>query len=86
VAAGIFGMGRARLNDERLRTAAALKANDEVVARLRTASSEVLSRQVTIEELESKKKELEKQVAELEAKNTALGLELEALRPKKGRR
>lgn len=41
VAVGIFGMARARLGDEKLRTANALKANDEVMTKLRLTTVEL---------------------------------------------
>jgi len=39
--AGVLWASRARLDDERARTAAALKANDELKARLQTAETEL---------------------------------------------
>lgn len=83
VAVGIFAMARARLNDERMRTANALKANDEVMGRLRTAASEYAKSQITVTELETRKEMLERQVSELDEKQKALAAELEALKTKK---
>ena len=85
VAIGIFAMARGRLTDERLRTATALKANDEVMGRLRSVASEFAKSQITVTELEASKAGLEKQVRELDEKNKALNAELEELKaaPKK---
>lgn len=90
VTIGIFFMATRRLNDEKLRTAAALKANDEVMGRLRTAASEFAKSELTVGELETKKAALEKQVADLEEKNKSIAIELQELKdkqaPKKGRK
>jgi septal ring factor EnvC (AmiA/AmiB activator) len=83
VAVGIFGMARARLNDERLRTASALKANDEVMGRLRNVASEYAKSQITVTELETRKEMLERQVGELDEKNKALAAELQESKKKK---
>ena len=83
VAVGIFAMARAGLNDERMRTANALKANDEVMGRLRTAASEYAKSQITVTELETRKEMLERQVADLDEKQKALAAELEALKTAK---
>lgn len=83
VGVGIFAMARSRLNDERLRTASALKANDEVMGRLRNVASEYAKSQITVTELETRKEILERQLAELEEKTKALGVELQELKGKK---
>ncbi|MBS1150872.1 MAG: hypothetical protein H6Q89_2570 [Myxococcaceae bacterium] len=83
IAVGIFAMARGRLNDERLRTANALKANDEVMGRLRTAASEYAKSQISVTELEAKQQALEKQVKELDEKSKALGTELDELKKTK---
>ena len=84
VAIGIFSMATRRLGDERLRTAAALKANDEVMGRLRTAASEFAKSELTVTELETKKAILERQVGDLEEKSRTLATELQELRDKTG--
>lgn len=83
VAVGIFAMARGRLNDERLRTATALKANDEVMARLRNVANEYAKTQISVGELEARKDLLEKQVHELDEKTKALGVEVQELKKKK---
>ncbi len=83
VAFGIFAIARSRLNDERLRTANALKANDEVMARLRNVASEYAKSQTVLTELETRKEMLEQQVSELDQKTRVLGIELQELRRKK---
>ena len=83
VAVGIFAMARSRLNDERLRTASALKANDEVMGRLRNVASEYAKSQITVTELETRKAILERQVTELDEKSKALRLELQEAKKKK---
>lgn len=83
VAVGIFAMARARLNDERLRTASALKANDEVMGRLRNLASEYAKSQLNVTELETKRELLERQLGELDLKGKALGAELQELKKKK---
>jgi septal ring factor EnvC (AmiA/AmiB activator) len=86
VAIGIFSMATRRLNDERLRTAASLKANDEVMGRLRTAASEFAKSELTVAELETKKAMLERQVGDLEEKNKSLSTELQELKDKTGKK
>ncbi len=83
VAVGIFAMARGRINDERLRTASALKANDEVMGRLRNVASEYAKSQITLTELETRKETLERQVRELDEKNRALTTELQEQQKKK---
>ena len=80
VAIGIFSMARARLGDEKLRTANALKANDEVMARLRAATNETAKSEITVAELETKRAMLERQLIELEEKNKAQAAELADLK------
>ncbi len=82
VAIGIFSMATRRVNDEKLRTAAALKANDEVMGRLRTAASEYAKSELTVTELETKKAMLEKQVNDLDEKARALATEVQELKDK----
>ena len=86
VAIGIFSMATRRLNDERLRTAAALKANDEVMGRLRTAASEYAKSELTVTELETRKALLERQVSDLDEKSRALATELQELKDKTGKK
>ena len=76
-------MARGRINDERLRTASALKANDEVMGRLRNVASEYAKSQITLTELETRKEALEKQVRELDEKNRTLTAELQEQQKKK---
>ena len=83
VAIGIFAMARGRLNEERLRTATALKANDEVMSRLRNVASEYSKSQITMTELESRKETLERQLHDLEEKDKALATELQELKDQK---
>ncbi len=83
VAVGIFAMARGRLNDEKLRTAAALKANDEVMGRLRNVANEYAKAQITVTELETRKEILERQVTELDEKTKALAGDLQELKKKK---
>ncbi len=80
---GIFVMARVRLTEERVRTAAALKANDEVMGRLRSVASEYAKSQITMTELEARKGVLEKQVLELDEKSKSQAAELRDLRKKK---
>ena len=82
VTIGIFLMATRRLNDEKLRTAAALKANDEVMGRLRAAASEFAKSEITVGELETKKAMLEHQVGQLEEKARVLATELQELKDK----
>ena len=83
VAVGIFAMARGRLNDERLRTATALKANDEVMGRLRNVANEYAKSQISVTELETRKELLERQLTDLEEKTKALSAEVELLKKKK---
>ena len=83
---GIFAMARARLNEEKLRTASALKANDEVMGRLRAATSEYAKSLITVTELEMRNEMLDKRASDLDEKAKALADELQELKAKKGRR
>ena len=86
VAIAIFLMASRRLSDERLRTAAALKANDEVMGRLRTAASEFARSELSVAELETKKAMLERQLSDLEERNKAVSGELQELKDKSAKK
>lgn len=62
---GVLVLGRSRVEDERLRTATALKANDELKTRLKAASNECAD-----------SGELNKKVVTLELQNRRLQEEL----------
>ncbi len=82
VAVGIFWMARARLGEEKLRTANALKANDEVHARLKSAVGEMEDAQLKSQQAQNKTTELEAKVKDLESQNQALTDELDKLKKK----
>jgi septal ring factor EnvC (AmiA/AmiB activator) len=82
VMVGIFAMARSRLNEERLRTANALKANDEVMGRLRAVTSDFAKSEITIAELETKRAMLERQINELAEKARSLSADLQEARRK----
>lgn len=81
---GVLVLGRSRLEDERLRTAAALKANDDVKAKLKVANAELENARNTCSAADAKEGELSKRLVTLELQNRRLQEELS--RAKKGRR
>lgn len=82
--AGVLALGRSRLEDERLRTATALKANDEVKAKLKAALNELEGARDTATQTDVSSAELSKKVVTLELQNRRLQEEL--AHAKKGRR
>ena len=79
---GIFWMTRVRFAAEKLHTANALKANDEVHARLKAAVSDLTDAQLKADQLEGNTRALSKQIDELETQNKALLEELDKLKKK----
>jgi septal ring factor EnvC (AmiA/AmiB activator) len=75
--AGIFAMARTRLSDEKQRAANALKANDEVMQRLRAANAELEKVRADLASMETRRAEVEKHVVELEVQKQNLEAELE---------
>lgn len=80
---GVIVVGKSRLDEERNRTAAALKANDEVQARLRAARSEQEKLGDTVKEGEAAAEQLSKRIVTLELQVRTLEEELDAARGKK---
>ncbi len=86
VAVGVFWMARVRLGEEKLRTANALKANDEVHARLKIAVSDMEDANLKAQEAQNKTIELQNRVKELETQNQAMQDELDKLKKKPGKK
>jgi hypothetical protein len=84
---GVLVLGRSRLEDERLRTATALKANDEVKAQLKAAREELDKGRAATTEVEASTSELQKANLTLELTNRRLQDELTRLKAaSKGKR
>jgi uncharacterized protein HemX len=86
VGLGIFWLAQKRLGEQKQKTAEALKADDEVNARLKAAVNEMLEANQKQQAAELKAKELELRVKELEGQNESMTEELEKLRKKPGKR
>lgn len=78
--AGMMWMAWGRLTDERRRSAEALKASDEVVARLRVAQSEGQKLQAELTAMTQKKADLDGAAATLKAQLGARDAELTELK------
>ncbi len=83
---GIFLMAQKRLSEQKQKTAEALKADDEVNARLKAAVNEMLEATQKQQAAELKAKELELRVKELEGQNDSMTEELEKLKKKPGKK
>ena len=81
---GVLILGRSRLEDERLRTATALKANDEVKAQLKATREEVDQVKATCAAADENTSELQKQILTLELSNRRQQEELTRLKNTKG--
>lgn len=66
---GVLALGRSRLEDERLRTATALKANDEVKQQLKATVDELDKAKATCAAGDAQAGELQKQILTLELAN-----------------
>ncbi len=85
VAVAIFSMARTRLAEEKLRTANALKANDEVLGRLRNVVNEQQRVSAEVSKLTAAQEQLQ---AKLKTSESALGTctaELEAAQEQKSK-
>jgi septal ring factor EnvC (AmiA/AmiB activator) len=85
---GVLALGRNRLEEERLRTATALKANDDVKTQLKTAKEELDKGRAATTQVEASTSELQKQILTLELTNRRLQDELTRLKnaPKAGKK
>ena len=81
---GVLVLGRSRLEDERLRTATALKANDEVKAKLKAATNEIETAKSECTQADATSGALNKKLVTLELQNRRLQEEL--TRAKKGKK
>lgn len=77
---GVLVLGRSRLEDERLRTATALKANDEVKGQLKSAIDDLDQARATCTAADNSTGELQKQVLTLELSNRRQQEELTRLK------
>ena len=77
---GALVLGKTRLDDERLRTATALKANDEMKQQLKAATDNVDKAKADCSEVEANGGELQKQIVGLKLTNRRLNDELKALK------
>lgn len=66
---GVLALGRSRLEDERQRTATALKANDEVKQRLKATQDDLDKAKASCAAAEAQAGELQKQILTLELAN-----------------
>lgn len=73
---GVLLLGRTRLEEERVRTANALKANDELKTKLKAAQGELDKAKDTCTTAEQSTAELSKQLVTLELQNRRLQDEL----------
>jgi hypothetical protein len=69
---GVLILGRSRLEDERLRTATALKANDEVKNQLKTAIEDLDASRAACTAADESTGELQKKILTLELELTKL--------------
>lgn len=79
---GVLLLGRSRLEDERVRTATALKANDEVKQQVKARDAELEKLRAALQATEEKAGELGGQVVNLELDNRRLQDELTRARAK----
>lgn len=77
---GVLILGRSRLEDERLRTATALKANDEVKAQLKGAIDDLDKSRAACTAADQSTAELQKQILTLELSNRRQQEELTRLK------
>ncbi len=73
---GVLTLGRTRLEEERTRTANALKANDDLKARLKSFESELDAQKTAAAQTEKSVGELKKQLLTLELEKRRLQEEL----------
>lgn len=81
---GVLILGKSRLDDERLRTATALKANDEMKGQLKNTNEQLDAAKADCSEVEANGGELQKQILSLELTNRRLTDELTRLKAAKG--
>lgn len=79
---GVLLLGRSRLEDERVRTATALKANDEVKQQVKARDAELEKVRASLQAAEERASELGGQVVNLELDNRRLQDELTRARAK----
>jgi hypothetical protein len=77
---GVLILGRSRLEDERLRTATALKANDEVKGQLKSAIEDLDQSRAACNAADQSTGELQKQILTLELANRRQQEELTRLK------
>lgn len=77
---GVLSLGKSRLDDERLRTATALKANDEVKGQLKSANEDIDKTRAACTAADASTGELQKQILTLELTNRRLQDELTRLK------
>lgn len=73
---GVLLLGRSRLEDERVRTATALKANDEVKSQLKAANAKLEEAKATCSAADEKSADLSQQLVSVELENRRLQEEL----------
>lgn len=83
---GVLILGRSRLEDERLRTATALKANDEVKSQLKATLQDLDESRAACSAADASTGELQKQILSLELTTRRQQEELTQLKASKGRR
>lgn len=83
---GVLVLGRSRLEDERVRTSTALKANDEVKTQLKASLEDLDKSRAACTAADASSGELQKQILSLELTNRRLQDELTRLKAKAGRR
>ncbi|MFZ5442830.1 MAG: hypothetical protein ACOZQL_22680 [Myxococcota bacterium] len=83
---GVLVLGRSRLEDERLRTANALKANDEVKSRLEATREELDKSRAACTAADASTGELQNKLLALELTNRRLQEEVNRLKLTKGPR
>lgn len=81
---GVLILGRSRLEDERVRTATALKANDEVKGQLKAAIEDLDQSRAACSAADMSTSELQKQLLTLELANRRQQEELTRLKTAKG--
>ena len=79
---GIFLMAQRRLTEQKQHTAEALKVDDEIHSRLKSAVGEMQDAQLKQQAAENKVKELEAKVKDLETQTQAMSDELDKLKKK----
>jgi septal ring factor EnvC (AmiA/AmiB activator) len=83
---GVLILGKSRLDDERLRTATALKANDEMKGQLKNTNEQLDAAKASCSEVEANGGELQKQLLSQELTIRRLQDELTRLKAAKGTR